>query len=78
MSDNKFAINEEDLDKVIGGLFTWYPKYNVMDYKHKDGSTTRHTYTDYNAAHARSCELHGQNIPEDKILATLQKEGLVN
>ena len=71
MNSNRKEIEENDLEKVVGGLFEWYPKYKVMQYTHEDGSVTNHKILDYDKGWALSTKLHGQNVPEDDILAQL-------
>lgn len=76
--DNKRAeLNENDLDKVVGGLFEWYPKYNVMKYTHDDGSVTKHTIVDYEKGWDLSTRLHAQSVPEDEILSRLITAGYI-
>lgn len=75
--DNKEVVNEQDLDKVVGGLFDWYPNYNVMIYTHPDGSQTRHTILDYKEGWKLSNQLHGEFVSEDEILKKLIQAGYI-
>ena len=77
MEKDREIIDDESLEKVVGGLFEWYPRYNVMKYTHDDGSVTKHTVLDYSKAWELSTKLHGQFVPEDEILEQLIQSGYV-
>lgn len=70
MSD-RYAINDEELNGVVGGFFDFNTYTGIMTYTHKDGSVTTHKILDARSAWVTSNNLHAQLIPEDDILAQL-------
>ena len=77
MSDNKMQLNDDQLDEVVGGLFTWHKKSKVMDYTHSDGTVTKHKILDYSKAWELSNNLHAKHMDEDKILSQLISKGYI-
>ncbi|MBR6186983.1 MAG: hypothetical protein IKQ41_12075 [Clostridia bacterium] len=77
MSEKKFELNDDMLDQVVGGLFTWNRNSMTMTYSHADGSKTTHRVLDIDKAWERSNILHGQNMNEDKILQDLISKGYI-
>ena len=71
MDKDREMISEENLEKVVGGLFEWFPSYDQLKFTHDDGSVTRHKILDYEKGWALSTSLHEQNVPEEEILARL-------
>ena len=74
MSDTRVPINEGELNKVVGGLFTWHKDSKVMDYTHADGSITYHKILNYDKGWEMSNQLHAKFVPEDEILKKLIDE----
>lgn len=77
MSIEKNKIADEALEQVVGGLFAFNGLTNTITYTHEDGSVTYHKILDYKKAWTMSNDLHGQNVPEDTILAKLIASGYV-
>lgn len=75
--ENRKQINEEALDSVVGGLFTWHKLTLIMDYTHEDGTKTYHKILNLQKGWELSNQLHGQLIPEDEILAQLISAGYI-
>ena len=70
-------IDENKLEKVIGGKFCWNSNTGIMTYTHKDGSKTTHRILDLDKGYDLSDKLHGQGMPEDDILAQLINAGYI-
>ena len=68
---NKQIISDEDLDKVVGGLFEFYKKSGYVKFTHQDETVTQHDIVDYDKAWELCCELEAKNWDEDKILQEL-------
>ena len=77
MTNKKQILNEEELKEVVGGQIEWYPAYDVMIYTAENGSVTRYKVKNYKAGHSMSCTMHGQDIPEDEIIASLLAAGYI-
>ena len=77
MSDRK-SIDEEKLEKIVGGMFAFNGNTMTLTYTHADGSVTTHRILDYRNAFTMSNNLHGQNVPEDTILAKMIAEGYIS
>ncbi len=71
MAEERKIINDEALEQVVGGLFSFNGITNIITYTHEDGSVTYHKILDYKKAWTMSNDLHGKNVPEDTILAQL-------
>lgn len=70
-------IDDKDLEQVTGGLFDFYPTYNVIIYTHADGSKTQHKILNYKEAWKMSNLLHADFVPEDEILKQMIAAGYV-
>jgi len=70
-------IDENKLEKVIGGKFSWNSNTGIMTYTHKDGSKTTHRILDLDKGYDLSSQLHGQGMPEDDILTRLINAGYI-
>ena len=68
-------IDENSLEKVVGGFFSWNTNTGYMTYTHKDGSVTKHRILDAEKGYDLSNKLHGQKMPEDDILDKLINAG---
>ena len=77
MSNERNALNEQELENVVGGLFDFNPNEMIMVYTHADGSQTQHPIYNYDEAWKMSNDLHAQNYREDTILKKMQAAGYV-
>ena len=77
MSAERIEINNNDLEKVVGGFFDWDTNTGIMTYTHKNGAVTTHKILNAKAGWALSNSLHGQLVPEDEILAQLIAAGYI-
>lgn len=71
---SKVALNDENLDQVVGGLMRFNYRTQVMTYTHEDGTQTTHNILDFDNAWDLSNELHAKNIHEDNILKALKDQ----
>ena len=76
MSERK-AINEEILEQVVGGFFSFNGNTNILTYTHGDGTVTKHKILKYSEAWKMSNDLHGKNVPEDQILSQMISKGYI-
>ena len=76
MSDRK-SIDDEKLEQIVGGMFAFNGNTMTLTYTHADGSVTTHRILDYRNAWTMSNDLHGQNVPEDAILAKMIAAGYI-
>ena len=77
MSDGRKIIEENKLEKVVGGFFQFNTDNGTITYSHKDGSETVHQVLDMNNAWVTSNLMHAQLVPEDDIMKELQDKGYV-
>ena len=77
MSDNRIQLNDEMMDEVVGGLFSWSKKTMTMTYSHPDGTKTTHKVLDIQKAWERSNVLHSKMMSEDDILKDLISKGYI-
>lgn len=77
MANERKAIKEEDLDKVVGGAFIFDRGTETLTYYHDDGSVTTHKILDFDNAWYSSNNWHAKNYPEDKILGGLISRGYI-
>lgn len=77
MATERRPLNEQELDQVVGGLFTFNPTTMTMTYTHADGSVTEHPIYNYDAAWKMSNDLHAQNYREDTILKKMIAAGYI-
>ena len=77
MTDNKIKLDDEMLEEVVGGLFSWSRKKMTMTYSHPDGTTTVHKVLDLDKAWERSNILHSKKMNEDDILKDLISKGYI-
>ena len=78
MSDSRKIIDDEQLDKVVGGLFVFHKKSQYVTFTHQDGTVTNHNVLDYDKAWTDCCNMEGQNVPEDQIFQHLIKKGYID
>ena len=64
-------IQDEILDKVVGGFFDFKPREQNLIYTHLSGDVTYHKILDYDKAWELSNKLHALNVDEDSILEEL-------
>ena len=74
---NRRAIDDTELENVVGGAFIFNQDAGTLTYYHDDGSVTVHTILDYDNAWYSSNSWHANNYPEDTILQGLIKKGFV-
>ncbi len=76
--DEKFELNESELDTVQGGMMTIHGKSKVMEYLQPDGTTVNYSVLgDSYATYKRCMALHNDYDDEDYILSVLQNEGYI-
>lgn len=71
-------LNEDSLDKVVGGFmhFNYYTK--VLTYTHEEtGAVTTYDIYDFEKAWKLSSKMHGDNKHEDVIMQTLIDNGYI-
>lgn len=74
---NRKALNENELENVVGGAFVFDSSTSTLTYYHDDGSITQHTILDYNNAWNSSNKWHARNYTEDDILNGLISRGYI-
>ena len=77
MSEDRQILKDNELEKIIGGFFSFNSRKQTLTYMHRDGSVTMHQIMNFNEAWERSNTLHAQNVDEDEILADLIRMGLI-
>ena len=75
---SKFALNDDALDQVVGGMLRFNYRTQVMTYTNTDGEVVgTYTINNFDAAWELSNIRHAQNIPEDSIVAELCSKGYI-
>ena len=67
----KYMLNDDQLEQVLGGLFVFHKKSKYVTFTHQDGSVSNHNILDYDKAWELCCNLESQNMDEDKIFQQL-------
>ena len=78
MAENRVILNDEDLEKVVGGLFVFHKKSKYLTFTHQNGEVTNHNILDYQKAWETVCTLEAQNMDEDKIFQQLINKGYID
>lgn len=72
------ALNDESLNRVVGGWMHFNYYTQVLTYTHEEtGQVTNYNILDFENAWKLSNELHGQNLHEDAIMAQLMSRGYI-
>lgn len=77
MSDGKIILNEDNLDKVVGGLFAFHSSSNTVDFTRPDGSVTTYKVNDMDNAFSTACLMEAKKTPEEDIYNELVKLGYI-
>lgn len=75
---SKQMVNDEALDKVVGGFMQFNYYTQVLKYTHEElGTVTNYNILDFEKAWKLSNALHAENYHEDKIIAELKAKGYI-
>jgi len=77
MSTTRNVLQDEQVENIVGGLFAFNGRTNILTYTHADNSVTTHKILDYKKAWEMSNDLHGKNVPEDDILKQMIANGYI-
>ena len=77
MAINRELLNDEQVQKVVGGLFEFYTLSNVVKFTHPDESVSVHEVLDYDKAWELCCKLESQNMNEEKIFQEMVDAGYI-
>lgn len=75
---SKEMINDESLDRVVGGYMNFNYNTQKLKYRHEETKvTTYYNIKDFENAWKLSNQLHSQNLHEDVIIARLIDAGYI-
>lgn len=73
----KVALNDDNLDKVVGGLMRFNYRTQIMTFTDAAGVSTTYPINDFDSAWERSNELHAKNYREETIVQDLIDNGYI-
>ena len=72
-------INNNDLDKVVGGWMHFNYNTQILTYTHEEtGQVTNYQINDFENAWKTSNSMHGDNYHEDDIIAKLLSNNYIS